>query len=141
MAKMRFTNAYLSVNSVDLSDRVRSLTLTYEAEQLDASTMGTGGTRSMIPGFLNWAVDVEFTQDFASGEVDATLFPLVGSANGFTIVIKPVNDTVGATNPSYTGTAMLASYNPLGGTVGDVLIAPARFVPTGDDAVLTRATS
>lgn len=46
MAKMTLTNGSLVVNSVDLSNRVRSMTLNYEAEMLDASTMGVGSTRS-----------------------------------------------------------------------------------------------
>lgn len=141
MAKMTLTNGYLSVDGTDLSNRVRSMTLNYEAEMLDASTMGTGSTRSMVAGFKNWSLDVEFTQDFAASNVDATLFPLVGDTTGFTVAVKPVNTTTSATNPQYSGTATLATYQPVAGTVGEVLVVSCRFVPTGDDAVLSRATS
>lgn len=141
MAKMTLTNGSLVVNSVDLSNRVRSMTLNYEAEMLDASTMGVGSTRSMVPGFKNWSLDVEFTQDYAAGSVDATLFPLVGDTTGFTVVVKPVNAAVSATNPSYTGTATLATYNPIAGSVGEILTVSSRFVPTGDSATLARAES
>jgi len=47
---------------------------------LDDTVMGDT-TRSNIAGLLNWSIDVEFLQDFASAKVDATLFALVGSAS------------------------------------------------------------
>ena len=136
MATFVYTDASVVVNSVDLSDHVKSCRLNYEAEMLDDTVMGDT-TRSNIAGLLNWSIDVEFLQDFASAKVDATLFTLVGAA-AFTVTVKPTSGSVSATNPSFSGSAVLESYPPMSGSVGDLETASATFRSAG---TLTRATS
>ena len=136
MATFVYTDASVVVNSVDLSDHVKSCTLNYEAEMLDDTVMGDT-TRSNIAGLLNWSIDVEFLQDFASAKVDATLFSLVGAA-AFTVTVKPTSASVSATNPSFSGSAVLESYPPMSGSVGDLETASATFRSAG---TLARATS
>ena len=136
MATFVYTDASVVVNSFDLSDHVKSCTLNYEAEMLDDTVMGDT-TRSNIAGLLNWSIDVEFLQDFASAKVDATLFTLVGAA-AFTVTVKPTSGSVSATNPSFSGSAVLESYPPMSGSVGDLETASATFRSAG---TLTRATS
>ena len=136
MATFVYTDASVVVNTVDLSDHVKSCSVNYEAEMLDDTVMGDT-TRSNIAGLLNWSMDVEFLQDFASAKVDATLFALVGSAS-FTITVKPTSGSVSATNPSFSGSAVLESYPPMTGSVGDLETVSATFRSAG---TLTRATS
>lgn len=88
-------------------------------------------TRKNKPGLLNWSVDVEFNQDFAAGEIDATLFSLVGAA-AFAISIVPVmSDAVAATNPNFNGNVVLESYGPVDGGVGDLAVVRATFRAAG----------
>ena len=136
MATFVYTDASVVVNSVDLSDHVKSCTLNYEAEMLDDTVMGDT-TRSSIAGLLNWSIDVEFLQDFAAAKVDATLFGLVGAA-AFTVTVKPTSGSVSATNPSFSGSMVLESYPPMTGSVGDLETASATFRSAG---TLARATS
>ena len=136
MADFVLSNAKVTINAVDLSDHVRSLTINYEAEVVDDTNMGDTA-RNKLPGLLNWTVDIEFAQDYASSKVDATLFSLVGAA-AFAISIVPVNTTVSATNPNFNGNALLASYPPLTGSVGALATAPIRLEGTG---VLSRTTT
>jgi hypothetical protein len=136
MATLIYKNAYVMINSVDLSGYVKSVTLNYEAEQQDDTVMGDD-TRSNKPGLLNWSVDIEFVQDYVALKVDATLFPLVG-ADAFAIVLKPNGSVTAVTNPKFTGNAVLENYQPMGGTVGDLLMAPITLRPAG---TLSRATS
>jgi len=127
MATITYTDAFVSINSVDLSDHVKSVQLSYEAEMLDDTVMGTSGTRSNKPGLKNWTLQVEFLQDYAAASVDATLFALVGAA-AFPIMVRPVKGTVvGPTNPNFTGSAVLESYPPLTGEVGALGTASASF--------------
>lgn len=134
MATIVWTNAKVSINSVDLSDHVKSVTLNYEAEMLDETAMGSGTTRKMKPGLLNWTLEVEFFQDFAASEVDATIFPLVGAA-AFPIAVRPVNDTISATNPEYQGNAVIATYPIIAGGVGELATSQVTFQPA---SALTR---
>jgi hypothetical protein len=136
MATFVYTDASVTVNTVDLSDHVKSCTLNYEAEMLDDTVMGDT-TRSNMAGLLNWSIDVDFLQDFASAKVDATLFALIGSAS-FTVILKPTSGSVSATNPSFTGSAVLESYPPMTGGVGDLETVSVTFRSAG---TLARATS
>ena len=127
MPTMVYTDAYVRINGTDVSNHVKSVQLNYEAEMLDDTVMGTTGTRSNKPGLKNWTLQVEFLQDYAAGSIDATLFGLVGAA-AFPVVVRPVKSTVvGATNPNYTGNAVLESYPPLTGEVGALGTASASF--------------
>lgn len=139
MAKFLYKDAFLSVNGVDLSARVESLTLNLGAETPETTAM-SDGFRQRVASFIDWSVDVTFRQDFiapATNAVDSTLFSLVGAV-AFAIIIRPLSDAKSVTNPEFTGNALLASYSPLTGSVGDVASAPATF--QGDGA-LARAVA
>ena len=128
MAQLVLTDASVTINAVDLSDHVKSVTLNYSADMNDDSAMGDT-THSRIGGLKDWSLDIEFQQDYASSKVDATLFPLVGST--FTVIVIPVNDTVTATNPSFSGTGILESYPPIAGAVGDEALASITIQSAG----------
>lgn len=136
MSEIVLTDAFVEINSQDLSDHVRSVTINYGAEIKDKTAMGLG-SRSKLPGLKDWSVDLEFNQDYALNEVDATLFSLVGAAE-FAIIIRSDSGTIDATNPEFTGSALLESYTPLGGSVGDEHITTITLQGTGD---LARATA
>lgn len=138
MANIVLKNAYVMINAVDLSDHVKQVTLNYKAEQQDDTAMGDSG-RSRLPGLLDWDADVQFFQDYAAGKVDATLFPLVGAA-AFAVKIKAVNAAISATNPEYQGNAVLESYSPVSGAVGDNAMTPCKLLG-GDGSVLVRAVA
>lgn len=135
MATKVLTDAFVELNSTDLSDHVKSVTLNYEAEMQDDTVMGDD-TRSNKGGLKNWSVDIEFVQDWAASEVDATLFSLVGTT--FTVVLRSDSATVGATNPEYSGTGILESYPPLDNSVGELATTSVTIQPAG---TLSRATS
>jgi hypothetical protein len=135
MANVVFTNAFVSLNAVNLSAFVRSVTLNYAAELQDDTAMGDSA-RSRIGGLKDWSIQIEFFQSYAAGAVDATLFNLVGST--FAVEVRHSAAAASATNPKYTGTGILESYQPVGGAVGENLMAPVVVQGVGN---LTRATT
>ena len=135
MATFVFTNAYVSVNGVALSDHVKQVTVDYGAELQDDTAMGDD-TRSASGGLKTWSITVEWLQDFAAAKVDATLFSIVGTA--IALLVRPTGSSTSATNPEYQGTGVLESYNPLGGSVGDQAMATSTFRAAG---TLVRAVS
>lgn len=135
MAEHVFTNAHVSLGGVDLSDHVRQVTLRYSGEPQDITAM-SATARARLGGLLDWSLDVEFNQDYAAGEVDATLFSLVSTS--VAVVLRPDAGVIGPTNPEFTGNAILENYQPLGGTVGDPHVSPVTFVGNG---ALARATA
>jgi hypothetical protein len=137
--KYVLTDALVSLNGVDLSDHVKSVTITGESDEIDTTAMGTSGSREFLAGLKTWSAQVEFQQDHAAGEVDATLFPLWANGTVFACIFRPDNsDGVGATNPNFTGNAILTSYNPIAGSVGEYSQVT---VPIRGTGALSRATS
>lgn len=135
MASFAFTDASVTINSVDLSDHVRSVTLNIEAEDLEDTAMGDT-FRSRIGGLKDWSIDIEFNQDFAASEVDATIFPLLGTV--VAVEVRPTSAPVSATNPKFSGNVLVSEYNPLDGSVGDLATTSVSWPGAG---ALTRATS
>lgn len=131
MAKFVLKNARVEVNSVDLSAWVQSVTLNVNPEIQDASTMGTN-SRIRLAGLLDWNVEIVFTQNFDSGTVDETLFAIINGGVPVNIKIRPVNTTIGPTNPEYTGDVMLSTYQPVGNAIGETATINASFQSSGD---------
>lgn len=139
MAISVLTDVKVSFNSVDLSDHVRSVTVSMSSEDVDITAMGAD-SRAHAPGLRDDRVEIEWLQDYASSEVDATLNTFVGNATGATLLVVPVNTTVSTTNPSYSMTAILLDYQPISGTVGEANTITTTFLPAAGSSI-TRGTS
>lgn len=137
MAPIILTDAYVSINGVVLSGRVVSVELSQEAEDVDTTTMGATARQHAV-GLRNDTFTVTFLQDYAAGSVDATLSPLVGSNTPFPFELRPTSGAVSTTNPKWTGTALLLTYTPLGGDIGDRSENEVEFVCQG---AMVRGTS
>ena len=135
MAQIVLTDVSVTVNSVDLSDHVTSVTINYEVDAVEVTAMGDTAHK-FTGGLVNASATVEFQQDFATSSVDDTLNGLVGTTT--TVVILPTSSAVGATNPSWTlADTYVAGYQPIDGSVGDLSTTSVDF----QGGTLTRATS
>ena len=128
-------NASVTINSVDLSTYVTSVTLSQSADSLEDTAMGDT-SRSYIGGLKSGTVDIEFNADFAASKTEATIFPLVGTSTA--VVVKPVAASVSATNPSYTFNAIVTEWDTLNGSVGEIATHSISWPITG---AITKATS
>ena len=118
MAVFVLRDASLTVNSVNLSTYVTSITLNYEVDQIETTGMGASG-HVYTGGLQNNSLDVTLNQDFAASTVAPTLDALIGTTT--TVVVKPTSGATSATNPSYTiANAFLAAVQPVSGSVGDL---------------------
>lgn len=135
MAVFVLQDASVTVNSVDLSSYVSSLTLDYAKDSVEVTAMSNSG-HLFTGGLQNISLSLTLNQDFAATKVAATLDALIGSTT--TVVIKPTSAAVSATNPSYTiSNAFLAGTQPVNGSVGDLASMSVTF--TG--GTLVKATS
>ena len=137
MATFVLYDAFVSIAGVDLSDHVRSVTVDAGQNMADDTAMGDAFV-SNAAGLATWSISVELLQDYASSKEDATLEPLLGIGNTAALGGRPASGSVSATNPNYSGTGILESYNPIGGAEGDQAMASATFQSA---SALTRATS
>lgn len=136
MALIVFKNASVTINAVDLSDHVKSVEIKYSAESLENTAMGAT-FKGKQAGLKDWSMSVEFYQDYAAAQVDATLFSLVGAAP-FAIIVRPDAAVKGTANPEFTGNVLLPDYTPITGSVGELATVKVDFEGTG---ALGRATS
>jgi predicted secreted protein len=136
MTAFALTDAYIVVNAVDMSEWTRSVTLPFEAEELETTTMGQGGWRSRIAGLKDGSMDLELINDYDAAAVDSLLWPLFGTV--VTVAIRPTSAAISATNPEYSGTALVNQINPLDGSVGDLAVRSISWPSAG---AWTRATA
>ncbi len=130
MGKRLNTDVKVVVGTVDLSSHADSVDTPSEKEQVDVSGFNANGTREFLPGLADQTITVQFLQDFGSGSVHATLYPLYTGGSAFAIFVQPdSSDGTSATNPVYGGSANLYSYNGLNGALNDVGKTEAIFKP------------
>jgi hypothetical protein len=134
MAKIVLTGVTVTVGAVDLSDHVAAVTISTEFDEVETTAFGQGH-RTRIAGLQDTTLSLEFHQDFAATETEATLYPLLGTVA--TVVVKPTSAAVSATNPSYTLAALVTEWSPLDGSVGDLSTASVTW-PCNS---ITKATS
>jgi len=135
LAKFVLTDASVTLNSVDLSDHVASVTLDITADEIMTTAMGET-FQSRTGGLKTGTLSIDFQQDFAASEVDATLWPLLGSTTAF--VVKPTSDAVSSTNPSYSGSVLVNQHIPVANAIGELATMSVSFPTSG---TITRATS
>jgi hypothetical protein len=139
MAKIVLVNPVITVNSVDLSDHIASVTITKSVNEVTttAFTSGTSAGVTRVGGLEDNSIALSFHQDFATGSnVEAIVYPLIGGTT--TITIKPVNSTTTSTNPSYSATVFCGEWTPINGAVGDLSTADVTWPVSG---IITKSTS
>lgn len=133
MAIFVLKNASVTINSVDLSAYVTSVTVDYKVDAVESTAMGATG-HTYTGGLQSGTVTVSLNQDFAATKTEATIFPLVGTTT--TVVVKADSGAVAATNPSYTCSGYLEGSQPVNGSVGDLSAMQLTF-----QGPITKATS
>jgi hypothetical protein len=129
------TDAYITINSNVVSDHGTKVEIPVKVNALNATTFGqtwevkTGGLKSA-------SLNIEFLQDFSAANLDAIFWPLIGTVVPFEI--RPTSGARSATNPAYTGTVLIDSWDPINGKVGDLDAVSVSFPTSG---AVTRATS
>lgn len=128
MAKLVFNNPKITINSVDLTDRIAQVSLNMSFAEVDTTSFGnTAVTR--VAGLGDHSFSASFHQDFSSTEVEQTIYPLSGTTTEVTI--KPVNVTTATDNPLYTFTVLVSEWAPVAGAVGDLLTADVSWPVSG----------
>lgn len=119
MAKFVLLNCNIEVDGADFSDHVNSVEVSLEKEGVDTTNFGGSG-KEQVQGLSSDSFTVNFQQDFAASEVNATLWPLYVSGDEFVVKVRPTSAAVSATNPSFEGTCILLQYQPMVGKPGEL---------------------
>ena len=129
MARLVLTNAYITINGVNLSDHIGSVTITTTDDVVETTAFGTSA-RTRVAGLADNSLALEFHQDYATSSVEATIYPIIGTTKQ--IVVKPNGATTSATNPSYTFNALISEWTPLSGAVGELATASVTWPIDGE---------
>ena len=131
----------------DISSLVTSVELSRTYDLLDDTVMGESA-RSRKAGLETVTANVELIQRFSTStsagllnidELLQTLADRSSSGKGFSMHIRPVNTTRSASNPEYQFQAVLESYSPIAGAIGEILKTTVPFQSGGGS--LSRVTS
>lgn len=124
----------VTVNSVDLSDHVTSITINRSFDELEVTAMGDSGHK-FVKGLEASSITIDFLNDTATGEVLATLQAAWGTS--VPVVVKQTSAAVSATNPSYTMTCLVNNTTDINGAVGDLGTQSVTWNVNGTIAVAT----
>lgn len=136
MAKFVVKDAVITVNGVDLSNHVNSVTVELTTDEVDVTGMTPSSYREFTDGFKDANFTCTFFQNYAGTTVDPTLYPLYSAGSIFPVTVKA---QAGGTVVHHLDQARLYTYTPVGGGVGDASSFDATFRNAGT-AGYTRGT-
>lgn len=129
MAKMVLLAAYCQLDGNDLSDYANKIELKAEVEEKDVTTYGSEGWKELLGGLKSGELGLELKQDVAAGALDSIMWPLLGLVVPFSVRLDQA--AVGPSNPSYSAAALIKSWNPMEGSVGDDASVKVSFPTSG----------
>lgn len=134
MAVFLNNGVVLTVNSVDLSNHVQSITLNRTFDELEVTAMGDSGHK-FVKGLEASSISIDFLNDTATANVLQTLQSAWGT--NVTVTVKQTSAVTSATNPLYTMTALVNNTTDINGATGDLGTQSLTFNVSGTIAVTT----
>jgi hypothetical protein len=134
MAVYLSNGVVLTVNSVDLSSLVSSVTINRTFDELEVTAMGDSGHK-FIKGLEASSITIDFFNDEASSKTLQTLNSTWGTNT--TVTAKQTSAITSATNPLYTMTCLVNNITPINGAVGDLSTQSVTWNVSGVIAVTT----
>jgi hypothetical protein len=134
MAVYLANTGILTVNAVDLSSLVSSVTINRSFDELETTALGDSGHR-FVKGLEASSITIDFFNDNLSAKTLSTLQTTWGTNT--TVTFKQLDAVVSATNPLYTMTCLINNTTPVNGAVGDLSTQSVTWNVSGTIAVTT----
>ena len=136
MAVYLANTGILTVNAVDLSSLVSSVTINRAFDELETTALGDSGHR-FTKGLESSSITIDFFNDSATSKTLQTLNSSSVWGNNVVVTFKQVDAVVSATNPLYTMTCLINNTTPVNGAVGDLSTQSVTWNVSGTIAVTT----
>jgi hypothetical protein len=117
MAVYLSNGVVLTVNAVDLSTLVSSVTINRSFDELEVTAMGDSGHK-FVKGLEASSITIDFFNDEATAKTLQTLNGRWGQST--TVTVKQTSAATSATNPLYTMSCLVNNITPINGAVGDL---------------------
>jgi hypothetical protein len=137
MAKFVVTATAVTMGGEDISTACARAELVINAAEVETTDFGSGGFTEVIGGLKSGTLSLDFHQDFGVDAVSTLFLDTVGTVVVFTLVAGN-GTTASTTTPLYTVSALITSFTPVSGAVGDLGTFSVSFPTTG---AITYATS
>lgn len=125
------------VGAVDLTGQTSRLHFEASVEEKECTTFGSGGAKEVVGGLEEGNVTFTFKNDYAAGALDDIMAGLV-SRTPQTFAVRPNAANVSTSNPQYSGSILVNSWQPISGNVGDLPQVSRTYTKSGP---IVRATS
>ena len=132
MAVYLSNGVVLTVNAVDLSTLVSSVTLNRSFDELEVTAMGDSGHK-FVRGLEASSITIDFFNDEATAKTLQTLNATLGTNT--VVTVKQTSAAASATNPLYTMTCLVNNITPINGAVGDISIQSVTWNVSGTISV------
>jgi hypothetical protein len=141
MARVVLTDANVLFASNDISQYITSVSLSTSVDVIE--TTGLGSTaRTRVGGLFDNSITIEFNQDFADNALEELIngTSLATTTVGTTVAmqVKPTSGSTSASNPKYTFNALIAEWQPLSASVGELATVSVTWPISGN---ITKAIS
>lgn len=137
MAKIAAKVANLAIGAVALEGYADSISLNVDQETPVTTAISDAGPRAVV-GNYDFGLELSGKADFAAGLSDATIFALVGDADGAAMAFDPTGNSAGASDPNYDSTSVVLSSYKISAAVGGAVEYSASFKGA---AALSRAVA
>jgi hypothetical protein len=134
MAVYLANTGVLTVNAVDLSTLVTSVTINRAFDELEVTALGDSGHK-FVKGLEASSITIDFLNDSASAKTLSTLQTTWGTNT--TVTFKQTDAVVSATNPLYTMTCLINNTTPVNGDVSSLSTQSVTWNVSGTIAVTT----
>lgn len=124
----------LTVNAVDLSSLVSSVTINRTFDELEVTAMGDSGHK-FVKGLEASSITIDFFNDEATSKTLQTLNSVWGTNT--VVTVKQTSAATSASNPLYTMTCLVNNTTPVNGAVGDLSTQSVTWNVSGTIAVTT----
>jgi hypothetical protein len=117
MAIFLSNGVVVTLNSVDLSDHVTSVTINRVFDELEVTAMGDSAHK-FVKGLEASTVTIDFLNDTAASETLQTLQAAWGTTVPLTL--KQTSAAISAANPEYQTTVLVNNTTDINGAVADI---------------------
>jgi hypothetical protein len=136
MAVYLANTGVLTVNAVDLSALVSSVTINRAFDELEVTALGDSGHK-FVKGLESSSITIDFFNDSATAKTLQTLNSSSVWGNNVVVTFKQTADATSATNPLYTMTCLVNNTTPVNGAVGDLSTQSVTWNVSGTIQVAT----
>ena len=134
MAVYLSNGVVLTVNAVDLSNLVSSVTINRSFDELEITAMGDQGHK-FVKGLEASSITIDFFNDEASAKTLQTLNSTWGTST--TVTVKQTSAITSATNPMYTMSCLVNNTTPINGDVASLSTQSVTWNVNGTIAITT----